>query len=73
VATRDPTADFGCDYCADEQNRLYGHVAQVASSEDFGVLLRCPRCGTLYEDPMTGSDEMRRLTAEEAAQRYGPL
>ncbi len=45
--------DFGCDFCADGQNRLYGHVPQIAS-DDAGrmILLHCPPCGAYYEDAL---------------------
>jgi hypothetical protein len=59
--------DFGCDYCADDQNRFFGHVTQIADSEERKmILIRCPRCGTLYENTPAGEDRTRRLTAEEA-------
>jgi hypothetical protein len=59
--------DFGCEYCADEQNRFYGHVTQIGSSEARGrILLRCPRCDALYENTPAGPDETRRLTEVEA-------
>jgi hypothetical protein len=59
--------DFGCDFCRDDQNRFYGHVPQIASSEDRQtILLRCPRCGALYENTPRGPDETRRLTPDEA-------
>ncbi len=46
--------DFGCDYCADDQNRWYGYVTQIASDEQRRmILIRCPRCGTLYENTPT--------------------
>lgn len=63
--------DFGCDFCRDDQNRLFGHVTQVGSDEQRRtILLRCPRCGAFYENVATGRDETRRLTGEEAKQRY---
>ncbi|MGO9341086.1 MAG: hypothetical protein ACLQQB_10155 [Solirubrobacteraceae bacterium] len=59
--------DFGCDYCANDQNRWYGHVTQIASDEQRRmILIRCPRCGTLYENTPDGEDKTRRLTAGEA-------
>jgi hypothetical protein len=62
---------FGCDYCADLENRLYGHVTQVSWSDDrHKILLRCPRCGALYENTPEGEDETRRLTEEEAVSLY---
>jgi hypothetical protein len=49
--------DRGCEFCADDRNMFYGHVEQVASNDVLGtLLLRCPRCGTFYEqDPQSGS------------------
>ena len=59
--------DFGCDYCADDQHRLYGHVTQIGSDETRRmILLRCPRCGALYENSPQGDDQTRRLTEDEA-------
>jgi len=61
---------FGCDYCADTQNRLYGHVEQIASSDTTGsLLLRCPRCLSLYE-MLEGVTTTIRLSREEAKQRF---
>jgi len=63
--------DFGCDYCEDDQNRWYGHVTQVAASEDREmILIKCPRCGTLYENTPAGEDATRRLTEDEAEALY---
>ena len=63
--------DFGCDYCADDQNRWFGHVTQIGSDEERGlILLRCPRCGAFYENTAGGDDQTRRLTTAEAAQLY---
>jgi hypothetical protein len=59
--------EFGCDYCEDDQNRWYGHVTQIASDEQRKMLLlRCPRCGTLYENTPAGDDQTGRLTEDEA-------
>lgn len=59
--------NFGCDYCADDQNRFFGHVEQVADNEERGmILIRCPRCGALYENTPAGEDRTRRLTDDEA-------
>ena len=59
--------DYGCEYCADDQNRWFGHVEQVASSEERRmILIRCPRCGALYENTPAGEDQTRRLTEDEA-------
>jgi hypothetical protein len=66
-----PRVDFGCGYCADDQNRFYGHVTQIGSSEERRILLlRCPRCGTLYENAPVGPDRTRRLTEAEARQLF---
>jgi hypothetical protein len=63
--------DLGCDFCRDDQNRFYGHVTQIGSSEARGrILLRCPRCGALYENTPRGPDETRRLSPDEARQLF---
>jgi len=63
--------EFGCGYCADDRNRWYGHVKQIGSSEERGmILLLCPRCGALYENTAGGADQTRRLTLAEAARLY---
>lgn len=70
----DFASTFGCDYCADDQNRFYGHVLQIASDEARQmILLRCPRCGALYENTPRGADETRRLTEAEAEKLFGNL
>lgn len=59
--------DFGCDYCQDDQNRLFGHVTQIASDEARRmILLQCPRCSSLYENTPDGPDQTRRLSEAEA-------
>ena len=59
--------EFGCEYCADDQNRFFGHVTQIASSEERQMLLlRCPRCGAFYENTARGADRTRRLSESEA-------
>lgn len=62
----------GCDFCRDRQNLLYGHVDQIATSPDeaHGLLLRCPRCGALYEDPANGEDPY--VISAEDARRWFP-
>lgn len=66
-----PGVDFGCDYCADDQNRWYGHLEQIGSSEERRmILLRCPKCETLYENTPKGDDTTRRLSETEAAELY---
>jgi len=63
--------DYGCDYCRDDQNRLYGHITQIASDNDRRmILLRCPRCGALYENSARGPDRTRRLTESDADQLF---
>jgi hypothetical protein len=63
--------DFGCEFCADDQNRLYGHVTQIGSDETRQmILLRCPRCGALYENTACGDDNTRRLSPAEANRLY---
>ena len=63
--------DFGCDYCRDDANRFFGHVAQIGSDEERRMLLlRCPRCGALYENSARGDDMTRRLTVDEASERF---
>jgi len=63
--------EFGCDYCADDQNRWHGHVTQIGSDETRQmILLRCPRCRALYENAPQGEDETRRLTEDEARTLY---
>ena len=63
---------FGCDYCQDDQNRLYGHVTQICSDDSRErILLRCPRCNALYEYNDRGEDVTRRLTEAEARELYG--
>lgn len=63
--------EFGCDYCADDQNRWYGHVTQIGSDDARQtILLRCPRCGALYENAPQGEDATRRLTEDEARTLY---
>ena len=63
--------DFGCAFCQDDANRFYGHVEQIGSDESRQlILLRCPRCGALYENTTRGSDATRRLDVEEAKRLY---
>ena len=63
--------DFGCDFCRDDQNRLYGQATQIGSNEvRQRILLSCPRCGALNENTPRGHDETQRLTPEEARKLY---
>jgi hypothetical protein len=70
VSVNDPV-EFGCDYCRDDQNRWYGHVTQIGSSEERRtLLLRCPRCGALYENTPEGPDQTRRLSEADAGRLF---
>lgn len=61
---------FGCEYCADDHNRQYGHVQQIGYSDETGrILLRCPRCSALY-DASHVEDEVERLDVATAAERF---
>jgi hypothetical protein len=61
----------GCDYCADDQNIFFGHIEQVASSEQSQtILLRCPRCGWLYETTPGGEATATHLSQPEARERF---
>jgi hypothetical protein len=63
--------EFGCEYCADDHNRFYGHLTQIASDKATqAILLRCPRCGAYYENTPRGADKTRRPSSAEAHQRY---
>lgn len=62
--------DFGCDYCASEENRYYEHVERIAFDDVRGVLLhRCPKCGAYYEQTPSG-ENTRRLDEEEARRLF---
>jgi len=62
---------FGCAYCADHQNRWFGHLTQVGSDAARRmILLRCPRCGALYENTPDGEDGTRRLSPTEADELF---
>jgi hypothetical protein len=62
---------FGCEYCADEQNRFYGHVTQLGHSDETGsLLLRCRRCSTLYEVTEGVGSKTIRLSTDEAKRRF---
>lgn len=59
----------GCGYCQDQGNRPY-HLEQLADRPDASdLLMRCPRCSTLWELPAFGRDDAT-LTLEEARERY---
>jgi hypothetical protein len=59
-------ASWGCEYCADPNNHLYGHLDQILDSDDGVVLLRCPLCRSAYQPSDSGIDVFLRLTAEQA-------
>jgi hypothetical protein len=62
---------FGCEYCADFQNRNFGHVNQIGSDAARGlILIRCPMCRSLYENTPEGEDVTRRLDELEARDLY---
>ena len=66
-----PGDPIGCDFCRDDENRLYGFMTPVACNDDAQMLLiRCPRCGTLYEKATFEPDETRPLTDDEARARF---
>ena len=63
--------DRGCEYCADDGNMYFGHVEQIGSSELLGkLLLRCPRCGWLYQASAAGPKDAIHISAAEASQRF---
>jgi hypothetical protein len=68
----DSEVDFGCDYCAVGDHRWYHQVSPVTYSEQRETfLLRCPRCGVLYEHTQPrGTEETRRLTENEAEELF---
>ena len=58
---------FACDYCANYQNRNFGHVTQIGADQSRRmILIKCPMCGTLYENSVEGDDVTRRLDEAEA-------
>jgi len=59
---------FGCDYCADEDNRFFGHLEQLCDDTGGVVVLRRPRCGSFYEFDDLGRETVR-LTVEQARER----
>jgi len=63
--------DRGCDYCADDDNMLYGHVEQIASSDERrALLLRCPHCRSMYEVRPGEVVITTRLSENEASERF---
>jgi hypothetical protein len=63
---------YGCEFCADADNRAYGHLDQVCGEDGGVVLLRCPRCQSLYRPSDNGGDAVA-VTPEEAATVLPPL
>ncbi len=59
-------AEWGCDYCADPDNHLYGHLDQILDQGGGVVLLRCPRCQRVYQPADDGSDRFFHLTMDQA-------
>ena len=57
---------WGCDYCADPDNHLYGHLDQILDEGGGVVLLRCPLCQSIYQSAEEGSDQFLRMTMEQA-------
>jgi hypothetical protein len=63
--------NFGCDYCADDPSRFFGHIIQVGNDDARRmILLRGACCGTLYENSLRGADRTRRLTDDEAKRLF---
>jgi hypothetical protein len=59
----------GCGYCQEQGNRPY-HLEQLADRPGASdLLMRCPRCSTLWELPAVGRGDAP-LTLEEARERY---
>ena len=64
-------AERGCEYCVDDHNMYFGHVMQIGSSEASAkLLLKCPRCGWLYEMSPRGPNNATPISAAEAATRF---
>jgi hypothetical protein len=61
-----PHVEYGCAFCADDQNRWFGHLDQLSSNDLGLILLRCPHCGSFYSNTAGGWDETKRLTSSEA-------
>lgn len=66
-----PGVEFGCEFCAYQTQFHQGGVEQIGTDvERNRILIRCPRCGALYENTPTGSDEIRRLTQNQADELF---
>jgi hypothetical protein len=57
---------WGCEYRADPNNQLFGHLDQVLDNGGGVVLLRYPLCGVIYQRFDDGSDRLLRLSLDEA-------
>jgi hypothetical protein len=57
---------WGCDFCADSDDRHFGHMDQVLGDDGGVALLRCPLCRVIYMPPDDGSQMFARLTLEQA-------
>jgi hypothetical protein len=57
---------MGCDFCADSDNRHFGHMDQVLGDDGGVALLRCPLCQVIYLPPDDGSEVFARLTRQQA-------
>jgi hypothetical protein len=64
-------SERGCNYCADDDNMYFGHVEQIGSSEALQmILLRCPRCGWLYQASASGPNDATRISSADAAECF---
>ena len=60
----------GCAYCADDTHMNVGHLEQPAGSETRKeILLRCPKCGWLYEVSPLEPREVVHIADTEVATR----
>lgn len=60
----------GCAYCADDSNMNVGHLEQPAGSEGRKeILLRCPKCGWLYEVSPLEPREVTHIADSDVASR----
>jgi hypothetical protein len=60
----------GCPYCAEDSNMYFGHLEQFAGNEARREILRCPKCGWLYEMSPLAPREAVHITDREAATRF---
>jgi hypothetical protein len=57
---------WGCDFCADSDNRDFGHLDQVLGNDGGVALLRCPLCQVIYLPSDDGHNTFARLPLEQA-------